>query len=62
MGVCFQVASSLIITNPLDEFTIEDFGEDMPDWLKSSYYTWDAEQMTLLEETRQVADLVCESL
>jgi membrane dipeptidase len=57
MGVCFQVDSSLIITNPLDEMTIEDFGEDMPDWLTSGYYTWDGMQMHLLDESSQAVDV-----
>jgi membrane dipeptidase len=60
MGACFLADSSLIITNPLDEYIIEDFGDDMPDWLKSGYYTWDGAQMHLLAESQQVADSLCE--
>jgi hypothetical protein len=60
MGVCFQADSSLIITNPLDEMTIEDFGEDMPDWLTSGYYTWDGMQMHLLDESSQAVDVSCD--
>ena len=62
MGVCFQADSSLIITSPLDEFTIEDFGDDMPAWLKSGYYTWDGAEMHLLAESTQAVDISCNVL
>ena len=62
LGVCYQTNSALLITNPLDELTIEDFGEDMPAWLKSGYYRWDGKQMELLLESQQAVDIACESV
>lgn len=62
LGVCYRADSSLLISNPLDELTIEDFGEDMPDWLKSGYYTWDGRQLQLLMESRQAANIDCTSV
>lgn len=59
LGVCYRADSSLLITNPLDEITIQDFGEDMPAWLKSGYYRWDGEQMQLLTESRQATKAAC---
>ena len=62
LGACFRANSTLLITNPLDELTIEDFGEEMPAWLRSGYYDWDGRQMQLLMESQQAVDVACENL
>lgn len=59
LGVCYRSDSSLLITNPLDELTIEDFAEDMPAWLQSGYYRWDGMQMQLLAESQEATDSNC---
>jgi len=59
LGVCYRADSSLLIMNPLDEIAIQDFGEDMPAWLKIGYYRWDGEKMQLLTESRQATKAAC---
>jgi membrane dipeptidase len=58
-GACHKTDSSLFVTNPADEFLFEAYDEDFPDWFSTGYYQWDGEQMHLITESRDIADLDC---
>lgn len=52
-GSCFKPDSNLVLLNPISETDLEDFGEDLPDWLKVGYYRWDGQDMQFLTENQQ---------
>ena len=61
-GVCYKLDSSLLITNPVDDFLIESFGEEILDWFKAGYYAWNGQEMELLTETQMPVTEDCEAL
>jgi len=62
-GACHRADSTLFITNPADEYLLEAYAGDFPDWFAMGYYQWDGEQMNLLTETQEITELEdCDTL
>jgi len=59
-GSCFKPNSNLVILNPVDEFFLDSFDDEPPEWFNVGYYLWDGQDMQLLTENQQVVLEDCE--
>ncbi|MBI5215970.1 MAG: hypothetical protein HY960_09460 [Ignavibacteriae bacterium] len=50
-GTSFKTYSNLLITDPIDKETFEEFGNENPVWLMTRYYIWNGKQLIQIDSS-----------
>jgi hypothetical protein len=56
-GLMFKRNSNLLIVAPITKTDMEDYHNDLPDWLVTRYYKWNGKIFILIDTSRSITNI-----